>query len=355
MLRNVPKRMGSDAWSLETTTAPTPGENSVAEKTLDYGLAIVEGREKRDPAAARLFLFHRQASDVHDLTTDEGITAAVVEASGPELAARSDIPNIVAQWHEADADKAFLERVWLNRLVRSSQRAFDALRFGELAREGYVPPDGAVIVVGFDGARYEDAAALVACEIPTGFVWPLGVWEKPPGPLGAGWEVPEAEVEEALEAAMGRWDVWRVYADPPYWESTVAAWAGKYGEQRIVAWRMNQWTKVAAACRAFDSAIAARELSHSGDAALVRHVGNACRLSLHSRGEDGRPLWVIVKERPDSPNKIDAAAAGVIGWQARLDAITEGIGGESLYEAAAREAEEARLRGEDPGELIDAW
>jgi hypothetical protein len=34
----------------------------------------------------------------------------------------------------------------------------------------------------------------------------------------------------------------------------------------------------------------------------------------------------IGKEHPDSPNKIDAAVAAVLAWQARLDAIAKGIG-----------------------------
>ncbi len=79
MLANIPKRKAADAWSLELTVAPQPGQGSIAEKTMDYAKTIAEGKMS-DP---RLFFFHRQASDEHDLSTDEGVRAAVLEASGP--------------------------------------------------------------------------------------------------------------------------------------------------------------------------------------------------------------------------------------------------------------------------------
>src|SRR4030067_690947 len=85
---------------------------------------------------SRLFFFPRQAGDEHDLTTPEGVRAAVIEASGP-VAEWSDIDNIVEQWRDPTADKSYLERVWLNRLVRSSERAFDMERWDELADPGY--------------------------------------------------------------------------------------------------------------------------------------------------------------------------------------------------------------------------
>jgi phage terminase large subunit-like protein len=49
--------------------------------------------------------------------------------------------------------------------------------------------------------------------------------------------------------------------------------------------------------------------------------------------EDGKPMWTIQKERPDSPAKIDAAMAAVLAWEARNDAVAKGIGsGKSVYE-----------------------
>jgi hypothetical protein len=40
--------------------------------------------------------------------------------------------------------------------------------------------------------------------------------------------------------------------------------------------------------------------------------------------EDGRQMFVIGKERDDSPLLMDAAVAGCLSWEARGDAIAAG-------------------------------
>lgn len=319
MERNIPKRKLADGWSFETTTAFSPGEHSVAEETYAYGRAIDEGRVA-DP---RLFFFYRWAGDEHDISTQEGVKAAVLDASG-EMAAWSDIDSICAQFDDPQADRSYLERTWLNRIVKGSDKAFDATRWAELARGEQLVADGALITLGFDGARYLDATSIVATEILTGFQFPIKTWEK--DPLNAEWEVPVDEVLAAMAEAFRRFKVWRLYGDPPYWEETFAKWSGEYGEERVVAWPTNKWLKMADAVRSFANAIASGELTHSGEKTLARHVANAYRKLLLSRDSEGKPLWVIQKERSDSPLKIDAAVAAVLSWQARRDALAAGVG-----------------------------
>ncbi len=328
MLANIPKRYLSDAWSFEITTAPAPGEGSVAEDTMDYA------RQVRDGAIndSRLFFFHREAGDKHDMSTPEGIRAAVIEASGP-AAEWSDIDGICAQWLDPTADKTYLERVWLNRLVRSSERAFDVEQWNGLTRPDYEIPAGALVALGFDGARWHDSTALVVTEIATGFQQIAGLWERPP--LVEKWEVPAGEVDDAVTLAFERYDVWRMYCDPPYWETTVAEWAGRYGEKRVLEWWTNRPKAMSYAIKSFANAIAAGDLQHDGDERLRRHVGNAVRKVLNIRDEEGNHLWTIYKERPDSPHKIDAAMAAVLSWEAKSDAIAAGAlqTGISVYES----------------------
>ncbi len=330
MLANTPKRYLADAWSLEITTAPAPGEDSVAEDTMEYAQQVASGMIKD----SRLFFFHRQASDGHDLTTPEGVRAAVIEASGP-VAEWSDIDSIVEQWRDPTADKAYLERVWLNRLVRSNERAFDVIRWNELADQSYMPPDGALLTLGFDGGRWHDATAVVGTEVQTGFQCLLGLWEKPEMLDIENWEVPAEDVKGVVAEAFERWKIWRMYCDPPYWESIVAEWAGKYGETRVVEWWTNRQKQMAYAIKSFNTAITSGELLHDGNPHLARHIGNAVRRILKMRDEDGRPLWTIYKERSDSPFKIDAAMAAVLSWEARGDALTAGVGVKrtSIYES----------------------
>jgi phage terminase large subunit-like protein len=325
MMANIPKRRLSDAWSLETTTAPDPNEGSVAMDTMDYARQVADGKI----ADSKLFFFHRQAGDGHDLGTPEGVRAAVLEASGP-VAEWSDIDGIVEQFTDPTADRTYLERVWLNRLVQASDKAFDVEQWRRLARPGYVVAPGAMVTLGFDGALFHDATALVMTEIATGHQVLLGLWERPEGLES--WQVPVAEVEAALERAFETWDVWRMYADPPYWESYVAKWAGQWGDKRVLEWWTNRMKPMAYAIKAFQNAVMAGDLSHDGSTGLARHVGNAQKKFLNLRDEDGSPLWVIYKERADSPHKIDAAMAACLSWEARNDAVAAGAGLGSSYE-----------------------
>lgn len=329
MLANIPKRRLADAWSFEITTAFAPGENSVAEDTMEYAKQVADGAIKD----SRLFFFHRMASDKHDLTTPEGVKAAVLEASGP-AAKWSDVDGIVQMWQDPSNDKTYLERVWLNRLVRASERAFDVGRWDELADPDYRPLPGSLITVGFDGGRWHDSTALVATEVVTGFQWLVQLWERPQDIDLEYWEVPADEVDAAMAELMATYQVWRVYADPPYWETAVADWAGKYGEKRVIEWWTNRTKQMAYAIKQFNTAVTAGDLLHDGSPDYRRHVGNAVRKTLRLTDEDGTPLWTIYKERPDSPHKIDGAMAGILSWEARTDALTAGIGKRtrSVYE-----------------------
>lgn len=317
MMANLPKRKAADAWMLEITTAFEPGDNSVAEGTMDYAKAVRDGRI-RD---SRLFFFHREASDKHNLTTKKGMRAAVIEASGPAASWR-DIDSIVAQGEDPTTDKAFWERVWCNRLVKSSQKAFDAQRWQELINNQTVESK-AKIVLGFDGAQKNDATGLVATDIVTGYQWVLGSWEHPPGKVE--WSVPAEEVDDVVDQAFKSYDVWRMYADPPYWQSWIAKWVGKWGDKRVVEWWTNRRGPMTYALEGFNTAIAEGKISHDGNKVLARHIANAHKYDIPKLDEQGRPMWLIRKERYDSPNKIDLAMAAVLSWEARKDAIAAGV------------------------------
>jgi hypothetical protein len=187
-----------------------------------------------------------------------------------------------------------------------------------------MPPDGDDITLGFDGSPLPGRHRPVATHVATGHQWPIGIWQRPP--RVETWEVPVDDVDAAVDGAFARWKVWRLYADPPYWETSISAWAGKYGKERVVEWWTLRQRQMAAAVRAYAGAIAAGELSHDGHALFAEHVGNTVRRELTLRDDAGQRCWTVQKERPDSPRKIDAAVAGVLSWEARQDALREGVG-----------------------------
>lgn len=163
----------------------------------------------------------------------------------------------------------------------------------------------------------------------------LGLWEKPTildSREADVWEAPDAEIDARVALAFETWNVWRIYCDPPYWETPVATWAGRYGQDRVVAWWTNRQKQMGYALRTFSTAIRAGEVRNDGNLDLARHVGNAVRKTLNIVTEEGDPLWLIYKERADSVFKIDAAMAAVLSWQARCDALASGVSGASVYE-----------------------
>ena len=325
MKRNIPKRYAADAWTLETTTAFASGEGSVAEATMDYAKAVASGEIKD----SRLFYFHRQAREDFDLakcdlSTDAGpemLRQAITDARGPS-SAWADIESIVAQFMDPGADTEYLQRVWLNLSRKGAGKAFDIETWKALARDRK-PKRGALITIGFDGARYFDSTALIATEIASGWQWPLGIWERPEH--RADWEVPEGDVDAVLTQAFETFDVWRMYADPPFWESTLAMWAGRWGLDKVWKWPTNRWSVMGPSVRSYANAIAAGQVTHNGDEAFARHIANAVKRPLSIRDAEGVPFWVIEKERKGSPFKIDAAVAGILSWEARTLAISEGI------------------------------
>lgn len=316
MLANMAKRPLADPWALETTTAPEPGAGSVAESTMEYARSVLAGRATN----SQLFFYHRQAADEIDITSAKGLRKAIVEASGPYISLWSDIDRIAAAFEEPDADRPYLERVWLNRLVQSSGQAFNVKRWRALKRDRVVPA-GAAIALGFDGSRFDDATALVGCELETGHIWPLGIWERPLSRKT--WEVPVDQVDGAVADAFERWHVCRMYADPPKWETWVSKWAGQY-QGRVYEWWTNRRKPMAYAIRSFIEAMKTSELSHDGNAQLDDHIGNARQQDTNLVDEKEKPLWILRKERPDSPKKIDAGMAAVLAWEARNDAIAAG-------------------------------
>lgn len=317
MLANMAKRPLADPWSLETTTSYAPGQGSIAEDTMEFARRIEDGRAKD----SRMFFFHREAGPQFDVSKPEQLRAAITYTRG-EAASWSDIDRIASQWEDPSTDKAYLERVWLNRATGMAGRAFDAKRWGELTAPWVREiPEKRLVTLGFDGARFLDSTALVATDVLTGLQQVVGLWENPH--VGS-WETPANEVDAAMEYAFERWQVWRGYFDPYYWESELSRWAGKWGEKVIVAFATNRWKLMALALRAYHQAIAAGEVLNDGNEAMRRHMGNAVRQYVNFVDESGEQLWLVQKERADSPFKIDSVVAGCLSWTARQDAVKEG-------------------------------
>jgi hypothetical protein len=316
MDRNVGK---SGSRMLETSNAWEPGKSSVAENTFEAWCAQEEGRLR---GKGQILYDSRMAPADTDFEDMDSLRRGVAEAYGD--AYWVDVEDIVQNrvlsprtpldvskryylnWPEAAEDAWVLPQQW-----------------AKMAQPSFFMADGAAIVLGFDGSRVNDATALIGCEIESGFVFTIGVWETTDA-KGNMLPIPVMEVEAALDNAFERWDVWAYFADVKEWEeSTKVSWREKYMEivrlwsvpggrdPQPIAWDMRSHVgEFTQAAEMVSQEIVEGSFQHDGDSRLGRHVVNA-------RRAPNRWGISISKEAPKSPRKIDAAVAMVIARHAR--------------------------------------
>lgn len=208
------------------------------------------------------------------------------------------------------------------------EAAFDRRVWASLASPGELIPPGRIVTLGFDGARRQDTTALVAVDVESGHIQVAGFWPRPAG-ADDDWEIPEHEVREAVAHAFEYWDVWMLYADPPYWDYTVDTWAGEFPGKVQKFWTMSR-KRMALALRAFRNDMVPDRMSHDGNEKLAEHIGNAMLFETNMVDGD-EMLWTIQKDSRKSPRKIDLAMAAVLAWTARGDAIESGALNQPVY------------------------
>ena len=139
---------------------------------------------------------------------------------------------------------------------------------------------------------------------------------------------PAAVVDAVVRDTFSKYQVVGFYADPSGWTGQVAQWEADYGRQLrvrasrdepIAAWPRGKDSKVAEHVERLRLALVQREISWDGSSALMRHMLNARRRVLRRGG------YLLYKQFPDSPDKIDAAYAAVMAYKACLDATSRGV------------------------------
>jgi phage terminase large subunit-like protein len=316
--RNIVKRRTADGWLLETSTAYRPGEQSVAESSLEVWRMVASG-EISDPT---LLVDHRQAPDDVDIHDPGALMAALAGVYG-EAAGWTNLEGIVAEFADPSTDEADCRRYWLNQVVRASDQWMDPAAWDACASPDAVGV-GEAVTLGFDGSIRDDATALIGCRLRDGYLFPVAIWERKDtrdlrtleahgAPM---WEVDRRAVDAAVHDAFTRWRVVRMYADNWQWQDALDRWGAEW-PKAVVSWPTNRERAMVHALERLHTAVATSECSHAGDAQLTRHVLNARKRAVRSG-------FVITKERDGSPRKIDAAVAATLAYEARADAIAAG-------------------------------
>lgn len=328
--RNIGKVGGS---SLEVPNAFLPGEGSVAEKSASYAEQISEGRTRDDG----LLYDHREAPADTDLFDRDSLLAGLRIAYGDsalDAGGWVDLDRIVAEIFDPATDPQDARRFYLNQVTKAADSWVDSQEWRACYDETKVVADKDVIVLGFDGSRGRsrgnaDATALIGCRVADGHLFEIGqrsVWESTRfDPKD--WQPPVAEVDSLVRWAFQHYTVVGFYADPTFWSEHVAKWEARFrGQLKIKAssdpisyWSRGKNSTAVTAVQQLHAAIINGECTHDGSAALTRHILNA-------RKRNTRTGYLLYKAYPDSPDKIDAAYAAVLAWQARLDAVSAGIG-----------------------------
>ena len=318
---NLPKRPLEDPWSLYVGTAGEPGEGSI-EEDLQVEAEKIHRGEIVEP---KLFRTYRWAAGQYDLSIMEQRIEAVREATGPAGEwGPGQFADIAAQWDRPGADKAYLERVWLNRWRKSDEQAFDVAKWrGE--GPALVIKARAAATVGFDGARFWDSTSFVVTELDTGVQRNVATWARPDGVEE--WEIDQNEVDAVEEEIHKDFRVVLGYADPAHYISDLARWSAKHPTWR--EWWTNRLKPMAYAVRAYVEAIDTGAVRpESGRNARLEelfedHVGNAGRDPVELYDDQGKRLFVLKKIH--QARKFDAAMAAVLSNQARIDALTKGM------------------------------
>lgn len=313
VMRNLGKRKLADPWALQTTTAYRPGEESIAEQKLTSWR-----KGTLDPS---VYVDHREARGKIDITNREHTLKQLRQVYGAAM-------DPDAGWMEAERvyqdmldptvcrDEAEAARYYLNRPM-SGRDAWIAKAIHERQARHETVALGEHIAIGFDGSLNDDSTVLRGCRMSDGFLFKIGVWEKPEGPAGEGWQVPRAEVLAAIRKAHVDYSVVRGYYDPHEWRSDIDGLADDLGAERVVAFATSKYVAMHGALDRLHTGLVTGEVWHDADPVAAEHYGNVFKAL---RGS----MVLVRKETPNSARKIDSVVGDALALEARADALNDG-------------------------------
>jgi len=301
---------GMGGRSMETTNSWDPSENSVAQTT-------------HQAKARDIFKYHPQAPkslSYGDKRQRRKIHAIVYAGS-----AHVDLDAIEAEAAEImERDPAQAERFFGNRCVAGSATWLDPAKWAAKASPRRVRPMTR-IVLGFDGSEVDDWTAIRA-ETMDGYQFTpvYGPNDEPTiwNPADYGGQVPAAEVHAAMSQLMARYDVVRLYADPPYWETEIDQWVDLYGEERVIRWYTRRIVQMHAACERLKTDVVRAgsgtvKFSHDDCPITADHIANTRAAA--------RPMDRYVLKKASPAQKIDATIPSVLAHEALGDVIAAGL------------------------------
>lgn len=320
---NATKR---DSRYLAITNAYLPGEDSVAQRMRESHDKVLEGRLKD---VGVLY----DSVEAHPSTplTEEALLIVIPKIRGDAVWLRPE--TIIQSIQDGDMAPSRSRRMWLNQIVAEEDALFGPAEWDALLDPTAMLAPGDDIVLGFDGGSTDDSTALVAIRVSDQCAFLLGLWEAPEMPAERingtrvnKWTVPRDQVDSAVHDAFRIYNVQGFYSDVALWESHIADWSNKYGDQllvkaegrTVIGWDMRQSQKRSTlANERLMRTIFDKKLRHNGDPAMRRHVLNARRRTNNHGISFG-------KESRESSRKVDIYAALMLAHEAYYDLRVRG-------------------------------
>lgn len=282
--------------SIETTNCYDPAEQSVAQRT-------------HESAKADIFKFYEPPPV--ELKYTVARDRAKIHAINYKGSPHADLNGIEGEASElAERDPAQAERFYGNRIVAGLGSWCDGDRWDARAKP-IVLGKRPQIVLGFDGSDVDDWTGIRA-ETQAGYQFTPTTSAGPTiwNPADHGKRVPRLEVAAAVDELFAKFDVVRMYCDPPYWESEIDAWAEKYGKERVLRWETYRPKQMHDAAERLLTDVNKKDspFTHDGCTQTALHVRNARKAQrLNNR---------YILAQPGDGRKIDLAVCSIVCHEA---------------------------------------
>lgn len=308
--RNASKSEGGAARTLRFTNAYEPGEDSVAQRDREAWEQVAAGRAED----VGLMYDSLEAPPDAPLSLEEA--PAVLETVRGD-SVWLDVDTIVKSIADVRNPPSRSRRFWYNQITATEDAWLAPYEWDARAEPGHTVPDGALVTLGFDGSKTDDHSALVGCEVESGHLFEVEVWE----PSQSTGEVDRLAIDRRVRECFDRFDVVGFYSDLHPFESYVDQWAEDFGQGLVVkasphqpvAWDIRaRGFQFTSAVERLHDAVLEGAVTHCGSARFRQHVHNA-------RNAPNKWGMSVRKEARESARKIDAVPAAVLARLARQD------------------------------------
>jgi len=284
--RTEPLMVGITTAGVRTDTT---GQDSLCYTLYQYGKRVAAG-EITDPS------FFMAWWEPKNTEADHRKPAVWREANPglADLVSVEDFESTILRTPEAEFRTKRCNQ-WV-----SQQQAWFKVGLWDSLKDVRSVPDGAQVVLSFDGSFDNDSTGLTVHDIADCHIGVVDVWERPPN--AADWQVNQDEVEAVLRKAFERWNVRHCVYDPRIWHQLMQRMASEgYPMEPMPQGQ----AMINAANRFYEDGVNKR-YTQSGDPRLARHITN-CVVKPTPQG------FRVMKETPNSPRKIDLAICAVQG------------------------------------------